>query len=120
MNELSVRSSSFETCRRCLSEGGIRCGWCSLDGESGGGLCTEGSASSGGRCNVAGGASSAHLKKANFIEGSGGPQWNFFACPPENECLNGNHECDGEAEDCVDTANLYECVCKKGFSRSPG
>ena len=126
MNCPSPRSSSFETCRRCLSEGGISCGWCSLDGDSGGGLCTEGAAhSGGGRCNAAAGASSSLLKKANLIQGSGSDgggaaQWNFFACPPENECLNGNHECDEEAEDCVDTLNFYECVCKKGFGRSPG
>ena len=115
-------SSSFETCRRCLSEGGVSCGWCSLDDESGAGICSEGAAfSAAGKCNI---ASTSLAKMSNLIDGGGGfgaeAQWNFFSCPPENECLNGNHECDEEAEDCVDTPNFYECVCKKGFARSPG
>ena len=121
MISLQFFSSSFETCRRCLSEGGVSCGWCSLGDESGGGICSEGAAfSAGEKCNI---ASSSLAKKSNLIEGGGGgaeAQWNFFSCPPENECLNGNHECDEVAEDCVDTPNFYECACKKGFRRSPG
>ena len=106
----------------------MSCGWCSLDGggASGAGHCAEeGAADS--DCDAAS-VTTSLLAKANLIPGGGGggalttaaPRWNFFTCPPENECLNGNHDCDEEAEDCVDTDDFYECVCKEGFSRSHG
>ena len=35
-------------------------------------------------------------------------QWNYLACPAENECLNGHHTCHSEVETCVDQ-NIGEC-----------
>ena len=35
-------------------------------------------------------------------------QWNYLACPVENECLNGHHTCQSEVETCVDQI-IGEC-----------
>lgn len=44
-------------------------------------------------------------------------------CPPENECLNGQHNClDNELdkEKCVDKFYGYKCVCQAGYARDRG
>ncbi|KAH8032701.1 hypothetical protein HPB51_001393 [Rhipicephalus microplus] len=44
--------------------------------------------------------------------------WYYFVRPPENECTNGHHTCDAEREECVDTPDGFECVCKQGYAIS--
>jgi hypothetical protein len=129
---------SFSTCRQCLA-GGVGCGWCAADEISGVGTCAEGTTASphGGGADCI--ALAANRTKSNLIltdssqwsskilmdgvgerVSVGAATWNFFACPTENECLNGHHDCDTDSEECVDTAESYECVCKKGYKRSEG
>ncbi|CAM9123882.1 unnamed protein product [Bubo scandiacus] len=38
-----------------------------------------------------------------------------WAAPPENECLNGHHDCN-ETQDCRDLPHGYRCACKSGYT----
>lgn len=40
--------------------------------------------------------------------------WAFMSCPPENECLNGHHDCN-ETQNCNDLPHGYKCTCKNGY-----
>ena len=40
--------------------------------------------------------------------------WHFLQCPAENECANGNHDCD-VTEECDDTLLGFACRCRDGF-----
>ena len=105
--------SSFSNCKSCLGEGGLACGWCAEDTVTGKGMCSEG------RTTAPLHETCESGDKANMIQGSEkesspSSSWNFLQCPPENECLNGNHDCDEHSEDCIDTKDSYECVCKEG------
>ncbi|KAH0631676.1 hypothetical protein JD844_006126 [Phrynosoma platyrhinos] len=40
--------------------------------------------------------------------------WAFMSCPPENECLNGHHDCN-ETQNCNDLPQGYQCTCKNGY-----
>ncbi|GAB0200402.1 multiple epidermal growth factor-like domains protein 8 [Grus japonensis] len=42
-------------------------------------------------------------------------EWAFLGCPPENECLNGHHDCN-ETQDCHDLPHGYRCACKSGYT----
>lgn len=42
-------------------------------------------------------------------------EWAFLGCPPENECLNGHHDCN-ETQDCRDLPHGYRCACKSGYT----
>lgn len=41
--------------------------------------------------------------------------WAFMSCPPENECLNGHHDCN-ETQNCNDLPHGYKCTCKNGYT----
>uniref|UniRef100_A0A1I8JNK6 EGF-like domain-containing protein n=1 Tax=Macrostomum lignano TaxID=282301 RepID=A0A1I8JNK6_9PLAT len=42
--------------------------------------------------------------------------WHFDACPPENECENGHHNCDLERQVCVDQIDGFRCECRPGYN----
>lgn len=42
--------------------------------------------------------------------------WVSSICLPENECLNGHHDCN-ENETCVDLDVTYKCECSPGYER---
>ncbi|XP_054855201.1 multiple epidermal growth factor-like domains protein 8 isoform X1 [Eublepharis macularius] len=94
----SPSCSHFQQCALCIQQ--PRCGWCSLWGENGKGRCMEGGLSGSRRgesplCNME-------------------ADWAFMACPPENECLNGHHDCN-ETQNCNDLPHGYKCTCKNGY-----
>lgn len=109
--------ASFTQCSSCLRH--AYCGWCSRNGTDGDGVCTEGSVD--GPANHPAGATCAAIYQtrskapANTTEPFG---WNYFKCPPENECANGHHNCNAKSQRCVDHLHGYECVCAPGYNSS--
>uniref|UniRef100_A0A8C6XX66 Multiple EGF like domains 8 n=1 Tax=Naja naja TaxID=35670 RepID=A0A8C6XX66_NAJNA len=78
-----------------------RCGWCSFRGENGKGRCLEGGRSG---------------PRHGLVELCGlNADWAFMSCPPENECLNGHHDCN-ETQNCSDLPHSYKCTCKNGYT----
>lgn len=45
-----------------------------------------------------------------------GAEWAFLSCPPENECLNGHHDCH-ESQECRDLPHGFRCACRSGYTR---
>ncbi|XP_049279907.1 multiple epidermal growth factor-like domains protein 8 [Anopheles funestus] len=109
--------ASFTQCTNCLRH--AYCGWCSRNGTDGDGVCTEGSVD--GPANHPAGSTCAAIYQtrsktpANATEPFG---WNYFKCPPENECANGHHNCNAKSQRCVDHLHGYECVCAPGYNTS--
>ncbi|XP_033641193.1 multiple epidermal growth factor-like domains protein 8 [Asterias rubens] len=105
-------------CTHCLEKPG--CGWCALGEGNGTGVCMEGGLyePTGGVCtaqNVSVHNVPLEESVTAAIKASRKPPvWSFIACPPENECLNGHHDC-RENEDCNDTLTSFECNCKPGY-----
>uniref|UniRef100_A0A1I8HNH6 EGF-like domain-containing protein n=1 Tax=Macrostomum lignano TaxID=282301 RepID=A0A1I8HNH6_9PLAT len=88
-------------CKSCLA----RCrgrGWCA-DSPAGSGA---------GRCLVGGFAKPSAGEAACASPSS----WHFDACPPENECENGHHNCDLERQVCVDQIDGFRCECRPGYN----
>ncbi|ETN65266.1 laminin subunit gamma-3 [Anopheles darlingi] len=111
--------SSFTQCSSCLRH--AYCGWCSRNDTEGEGVCTEGSVE--GPANHAAGSTCAAIYQTRSkapAEPSDRFGWNYYKCPPENECQNGHHNCDARSERCVDFQAGYECRCAPGYSASPG
>eukprot|EP00057_Strongylocentrotus_purpuratus_P007268 XP_011661742.1 PREDICTED: multiple epidermal growth factor-like domains protein 8 [Strongylocentrotus purpuratus] len=111
-------------CSHCLHQ--AWCGWCPVPGVNGSGICLSGGLLG----PIDGVCSSQEISSihgplppavANATMGgiSGTPQWKYLTCPPEDECVNGNHDC-GENEDCTDTYTSFECNCKAGYERESG
>ncbi|XP_077985026.1 multiple epidermal growth factor-like domains protein 8 [Glandiceps talaboti] len=108
-------------CSTCLRQPG--CGWCSLAGQNGVGVCMEGGLHGpayGGVCSVGDvslGVQPLPAGVANYTTNLlGPPSWSFDRCPPENECLNGHHDC-AIHEQCNDTDEYFHCNCKQGYKR---
>ncbi|XP_037559962.1 multiple epidermal growth factor-like domains protein 8 [Dermacentor silvarum] len=103
-----------------------RCGWCGLraPGANGRGLCMRGGhrGPTGGSCGPASVFLHGHPLPANvshWLQTLGSEvYWYYFVRPPENECTNGHHTCDAEREECVDTPDGFECICKQGYAIS--
>ena len=129
--------SSFTQCKSCLEN--TRCGWCSLSKTNGGGKCIDGTIE--GPINKNQCEHSETNKEENEvnpptqqdhsskkIKNSGinsyrqkiidESSWHYNICPPENECLNGHHNCDIEAEVCIDEEHGFTCNCSAGYERS--
>ncbi|XP_074991103.1 multiple epidermal growth factor-like domains protein 8 [Calonectris borealis] len=86
-------------CSRCLRQ--PRCGWCARRGHNGSGRCLEGGL---------------HGPRHGLAQACGAEaEWAFLGCPPENECLNGHHDCN-ETQDCHDLPHGYRCACKSGYT----
>ncbi|XP_072704321.1 multiple epidermal growth factor-like domains protein 8 [Ciconia boyciana] len=86
-------------CSRCLRQ--PRCGWCARRGHNGSGRCLEGGL---------------HGPRHGLAQACGAEaEWAFLGCPPENECLNGHHDCN-ETQDCHDLLHGYRCACKSGYT----
>ncbi|KAM6111677.1 LOW QUALITY PROTEIN: multiple epidermal growth factor-like domains protein 8 [Phoenicopterus ruber ruber] len=86
-------------CSRCLRQ--PRCGWCAHRGHNGSGRCLEGGL---------------HGPRHGLAQACGAEaEWAFLGCPPENECLNGHHDCN-ETQDCHDLLHGYRCACKSGYT----
>lgn len=103
-----VDCASIDRCGRCLAN--THCGWCSSGGQEGSGKCLEGwleGPKVEGSCSVS--------DKSSLSN-----PWHFLSCPPEDECVNGHHECHRESEVCVDTPDSYECVCGDGYIEREG
>ncbi|XP_074837451.1 multiple epidermal growth factor-like domains protein 8 [Carettochelys insculpta] len=78
-----------------------RCGWCGRPGENGHGRCLEGGLGG---------------PRHGLAQACGpGATWSFLSCPPENECLNGHHDCN-ETQTCHDRPQGYECTCRSGYT----
>ncbi|XP_039208131.1 multiple epidermal growth factor-like domains protein 8 [Crotalus tigris] len=91
--------SHFQQCALCIQQ--PRCGWCSFQGENGKGRCLEGGRSG---------------PRHGLVELCGlKADWAFMSCPPENECLNGHHDCN-ETQNCSDLPHSYKCTCKNGYT----
>ncbi|XP_007430507.1 multiple epidermal growth factor-like domains protein 8 [Python bivittatus] len=91
--------SHFQQCALCIQQ--PRCGWCSFRGENGKGRCLEGGRSG---------------PRHGLVELCGlKADWAFMSCPPENECLNGHHDCN-ETQNCSDLPHSYKCTCKNGYT----
>ncbi|XP_064359618.1 multiple epidermal growth factor-like domains protein 8 isoform X1 [Dromaius novaehollandiae] len=86
-------------CARCLRR--PRCGWCARRGHNGSGRCLEGGLRG---------------PRHGLAQSCGADaEWAFLACPPENECLNGHHDCN-ETQNCSDLPHGYRCTCKSGYT----
>ena len=116
--------SSHSKCKSCLQQ--TKCGWCSLNSSpnSGMGTCLHGT--------VEGPEDSTNcdsvkypidlwtnIQKFKTIP-SLQTSWDFFQCPPENECLNGHHDCDPKTQVCQDTLDGYTCKCNDGYEEIDG
>lgn len=86
---------AHKMCSKCLLSSS--CGWCVGNG-NGIGTCVEGSLES------------------KFC----GNSWNFLRCPPENECINGHHNCNDTTETCVDLKHGFKCICADGYENVGG
>ncbi|XP_067133716.1 multiple epidermal growth factor-like domains protein 8 [Centruroides vittatus] len=106
----------------CLSY--PNCGWCAFSGKkvNGRGICMEGwiKHPTDGKCYE----NHAYLidrplpeNVTKWLNQSDGPvYWAYLKQPPENECLNGHHNCDDKQhQECVDTEEKFECKCKQGY-----
>lgn len=112
--------SAYTQCGTCLRH--AHCGWCSKNNTEGDGVCTEGSLESppsefpaASTCDII----YASQKNLTQVDPKDQFVWNYVKCPPENECLNGHHNCDRKSERCVDLLNGYECECAEGFEETP-
>ncbi|XP_072048547.1 multiple epidermal growth factor-like domains protein 8 [Amphiura filiformis] len=113
-------------CAHCLKQPG--CGWCGVNNNNGTGVCMEGGLHGplDGLCTAQNvslkyqsmpAAINSHIASLLTASKPGTePDWTFVSCPPENECLNGHHDC-MENEDCHNTPESYECRCKPGYER---
>ncbi|XP_074427786.1 multiple epidermal growth factor-like domains protein 8, partial [Larus michahellis] len=85
-------------CSQCLRL--PHCGWCARRGTNGGGRCMEGGL---------------HGPRHGLGQTCGAEGlWAFLSCPPEDECANGHHHCDGSQE-CQDLPHGYRCACRRGY-----
>ncbi|MGH0185680.1 UNVERIFIED_CONTAM: hypothetical protein FKN15_018655 [Acipenser sinensis] len=97
----SPECSRLQQCSSCIRQ--PSCGWCAARGLNGAGQCLQGGlwgaqqGESGGTCTESNGT------------------WAFLSCPPENECLNGHHDCNA-TQNCNDKLQGYECPCKSGYT----
>uniref|UniRef100_A0A7N4V4Y0 Multiple EGF like domains 8 n=1 Tax=Sarcophilus harrisii TaxID=9305 RepID=A0A7N4V4Y0_SARHA len=98
----SLGCGNAPQCALCLRR--PHCGWCARGdpGQDGAGLCMEG-----GLSGPRNGLTCGH--------GDPGATWAFLSCPPENECVNGHHDCN-ETQNCHDRPHGYECTCKTGYT----
>ncbi|XP_074075473.1 multiple epidermal growth factor-like domains protein 8 isoform X1 [Macrotis lagotis] len=98
----SLGCGNAPQCALCLRR--PHCGWCARGdpGQDGAGLCMEGGLSG---------------PRNGLTCGHGDPRasWAFLSCPPENECVNGHHDCN-ETQNCHDQPHGYECTCKTGYT----
>lgn len=97
LDECPLLCESHTMCSKCLLNS--NCGWCSEIG-NGVGKCFEGS-----------------LENENCGSGN---SWNFLACPSENECTNGHHNCNETTETCVDLKHGFDCICGEGYKSVDG
>ncbi|XP_053675074.1 multiple epidermal growth factor-like domains protein 8 [Anopheles nili] len=107
--------ASFTQCSSCLRH--AYCGWCSRNDTDGDGVCTEGSVE--GPANHPAGSTCAAIYQTRSKTPSEADSpfgWNYFKCPPENECANGHHNCNARSQRCVDHLHGYECVCAPGYN----
>lgn len=111
-------------CSHCLRQ--AWCGWCPVpqDTYNGTGICLSGGlhGPTDGECSSQEiswmyGPLPADVANATVNGIQGTPQWTYLTCPPENECLNGNHDC-RDNEQCTDTYESFECNCKTGYARA--
>ena len=124
-----------QNCKDCLEN--TRCGWCALNATNGGGKCVEGTIEGpllGKHCEYLEFSQKQYL---NLLQGQNSnsidhskvsakqqshilpkTSWHYNICPPENECLNGHHNCDIKSEVCLDHAHGFSCECSSGYERS--
>uniref|UniRef100_UPI00398F5FCF multiple epidermal growth factor-like domains protein 8 n=1 Tax=Pristiophorus japonicus TaxID=55135 RepID=UPI00398F5FCF len=95
----NLSCASHNQCSRCVRHS--HCGWCSTRGLNGIGRCLQGGLS---------GPQDGGTQTCQDSDGS----WAFMSCPPENECLNGHHDCD-DTQNCTDKLQGFECVCRNGY-----
>lgn len=109
--------NAYTQCATCLRHG--HCGWCAKNDTEGDGVCTEGSLDApadhpaASTCDII----YASFKNQTVIDPIDNYHWAFIRCPPENECINGHHNCDNKSERCVDTELTYGCECGSGYKR---
>lgn len=107
--------SAYTQCHSCLAH--AHCGWCSKNNTEGEGVCTEGSLESPSEFPAASTCDIIYTNQKNLTTIDPNDQfiWNYVKCPPENECINGHHNCDAKSERCMDRLIGYECECADGF-----
>ncbi|XP_072165831.1 multiple epidermal growth factor-like domains protein 8 [Diadema setosum] len=103
-------------CAHCLRQ--AWCGWCPIPGGNGTGICLSGGlhGPTDGECSAKE-ISWVYTPEFNVSTNGVTPDWTYLTCPPENECLNGHHNC-GDNEVCIDQPTSYECQCKDGYERN--
>lgn len=135
VNEQCPKPCSFnENCKDCLEN--TRCGWCALNATNGGGRCVEGTIEGPlqeKHCEYLEFSQKhymnpSHSQNENSIDHSKvrtnqqnqilpNTSWHYNICPPENECLNGHHNCDIQSEVCLDNDDGFSCECSSGYER---
>lgn len=107
--------SAYTQCHTCLRH--AHCGWCSKNNTEGDGVCTEGSLESPSEFPAASTCDIIYANQKNLttINPTDEFIWNYVQCPPENECINGHHNCDAKSERCLDRLNGYVCECADGY-----
>lgn len=106
--------SAYTQCHNCLAH--AHCGWCSKNNTEGEGVCTEGSLESPSEFPAASTCDIIYANQKNMtINPNDEFIWNYVKCPPENECINGHHNCDPKSERCLNRLIGYECECADGF-----
>ena len=104
---LHLQVMCFCRCASCLDS--RSCGWCANSDGNGQGTCSRGSVI-GPDDERACPAPASSPSSASDITLS----WHFLQCPAENECANGNHDCD-VTQECDDTLLGFACECREGF-----
>lgn len=112
-----VPCSHHTGCHSCFQQS--NCGWCAVGYNASMGVCMEGTLSNpvDGMCekqtiSPTDGIVDEILRLAR----EEGAVWHFATCPPENECTNGEHNCN-ENERCVDTFESFICECKQRYAK---
>ncbi|XP_048476526.1 multiple epidermal growth factor-like domains protein 8 [Rhincodon typus] len=100
----NLSCASYQQCSHCIRHS--HCGWCATRGLNGIGRCIQGGLN---------GPQDDSGQTCPASEGS----WAFMSCPPENECLNGHHDCD-DTQNCTDKLQGFECLCRNGYMQDSG
>ncbi|XP_072325193.1 multiple epidermal growth factor-like domains protein 8 isoform X2 [Scyliorhinus torazame] len=95
----NLSCASYHQCTRCIRHS--HCGWCATRGLNGNGRCIQGGLN---------GPQDDGNQSCPDTDGI----WAFMSCPPENECLNGHHNCD-DTQNCTDKLLGFECICRNGY-----
>ncbi|XP_078064437.1 multiple epidermal growth factor-like domains protein 8 [Mustelus asterias] len=95
----NLSCASYNQCSHCVRHS--HCGWCATRGLNGNGRCIQG------------GLNGPQDDGKQSCPASDGI-WAFMSCPPENECLNGHHDCD-DTQNCTDKLQGFECICRNGY-----